>query len=151
MIAAKSIAKVCDMFVQNIERRGSARYMCRLEGKCQPVTAVETGNTWPLEAVDVSVGGIGLRLARRFEPGTLLAMSLFGNAVEPVRMVLARVRRVFQSGNYWLLGCAWTNELDTTELRSLLGTPSRWQRTPVNGCKVLRLDKTADKPNEKDV
>jgi hypothetical protein len=149
MIAAESIAKVCDMFVKNSERRASARYLCRLQGKCQPVTAVETGNIWPLETVDVSVGGIGLRLARRFEPGTLLAMSLFGSGVESVRMVLARVRRVCPSGSCWLLGCAWTNELDTTELRSLLGTPSRWQRTPVNGCKVLRLDKPA--PKEKNV
>jgi len=126
------------------ERRHWVRYVCVVQGKCQPVTALETGNDWPVASADLSAGGIALRLCRRFEPGTLLALTLAGSAGEPMRMVLARVQRVLRDGDYWMLGCAWAHELDTIELRSLLGAPNRWQRTPVNGCKVLRLDRKAE-------
>lgn len=128
------------MFANVAERRNWVRYTCELQGKCRPVSALETGNDWPIHSADLSAGGIALCLCRRFEPGTLLAMSLAGSAADPIRMVLARVQRVIRTGNLWVLGCAWTDELGATELRSLLGTPSRWQRTPVNGCKVLKLE-----------
>lgn len=112
------------------ERRAWVRYACLLQGQCRPMTALETGNTWPAQTVDLSAGGVALRLCRRFEPGTLLAVALCDTTEKPMSMPLARVRYVVSVGPYWLLGCSWAEELEASELRSLLGPPVGWDRLP---------------------
>ena len=102
------------------ERRGSVRHVCALQGDCQPITALETGNHWPVQAADISLGGVRLLLSRRFEPGTLLAIE-FVSADDSAYMPLARVCRVSLSETYWLHGCAWADALAQEELGTLVG------------------------------
>lgn len=115
------------------ERRGSVRYACDLKGQCQPITVLEAGNHWPMQALDISASGVSFVLCRRFEPGTLLAIDICDQSEEPMTMPLARVRYVVPSGNSWLLGCAWADTLEGSDLRSLLGSPTRWQRAIPKG------------------
>ena len=102
------------------ERRGWVRHPCELKGQCHPVTALDANHRWPIETWDVSAGGVAVALCRRFEPGTLLALTLTGAGDETVSMPLVRVRRVTQMDQHWLLGCAWVDELEKADLGLLL-------------------------------
>src|SRR5271170_4583911 len=93
------------------DRRGWVRHPIALRGQCQPVTSLEASLRWPIHTADVSAGGVGVVVCRRFEPGTLLALSLTAAGQGTVSMPLARVRRVSETGRRWLLGCAWVDEL----------------------------------------
>ncbi|MBL8796020.1 MAG: PilZ domain-containing protein [Planctomycetia bacterium] len=110
------------------ERRGCVRYICERKGQCQPITVLEAGNQWPMQTLDISASGVSVVLCRRFEPGTLLAIDICDPTQEPMTMPLARVRHVEANGPSWQLGCAWAEALEGSDLRSLLGTPTDWQR-----------------------
>jgi hypothetical protein len=98
------------------ERRESTRHGCRIDASCQPIAA--PGNRWPAQAVDISTSGVSLVLSRRFEPGTILAVSLAGvSDCTP----LARVQCVAPHGLYWRIGCVWADPLTPEELRNLVG------------------------------
>ncbi len=108
------------------ERRAAPRYRHHLEGECQPVTANETGNRWPVDTLDVSTGGVSLQASRRFEPGTLLAVE-FRHRLKPTTFVpLARVCRVARVDSHWLLGCAWLGTISADELHDLIGAAALW-------------------------
>src|SRR5438067_1238388 len=111
--------------IDSSERRCWARQLCRLGGECQPVTALEAGNHWPIKTLDVSPGGVALLMSRRFEPGTFLAVTLSGPGDDAMSMPLARVCRVHRADQHWLLGCSWAEELESTEMRTLLLMPDR--------------------------
>lgn len=109
--------------VSAMDRRSWMRFHCELSGGCQPITQLEAGNHWPTHVHDISPGGVGLLLSRRFEPGTLLAVELGATEMDTVCLPLARIRRVLRAGNSWLLGCSWADELSEDDLRSLI-TPA---------------------------
>ncbi|MBY0523937.1 MAG: PilZ domain-containing protein [Gemmataceae bacterium] len=103
------------------ERRTSIRHVCELSGDCQPIAALEAGNRWPVQAANISEGGVSLMLSRRFEPGTLLAVEFVSDPADTAYMPLARVCRASRAGNYWLLGCSWADGLGADDLRTLVG------------------------------
>jgi len=107
---------------RELDRRGWVRFACELRGDCQPITQLEAGNRWPAQVLDISSGGVGLLLSRRFEPGALLALELGTNETETACLPLARVCRVRREGGYWLLGCAWADELPSEDLKALIST-----------------------------
>ena len=106
------------------DRREWLRFDCVLEAVCQPVAAEFH---WQGQASDISAGGVALVLARRFEPGTLLAIGLKGLALQSGCMPLARVQRAKAHGLYWQLGCTWADELGLEELKGLLGAYTMWK------------------------
>jgi len=83
----------------------------------------ETDELWPLVVRDVSAGGIGVLLARRFEMGTELTIELstgVGSETAP-RMLPARVVRIEPERNgHWVHGCAFRNPLSEDELAALV-------------------------------
>lgn len=101
------------------ERRAGPRYSCMIETTCRQIT--RGGSTsWPARTVDVSAGGIGLVLARRFEPGAVLCVRLQSTDGEVARDLLLRVVHVLPDvGGTWRLGCRLAGELDEDELRAL--------------------------------
>jgi hypothetical protein len=113
------------------ERRDWARYTCELRGKARPVTSLEASNQWPIRARDLSAGGIAVVASRRFEPGTLLSLTMSGPAGDDVAMPLVRVRRVTTMGVHWVMGCSWVDELEKADMCSLLGKLPQWQ--PASG------------------
>jgi len=101
------------------ERRAWVRYSCDLDTACRPLGGAR-GLQWPGEVRNLSAGGIALRLERRFEPGTVLAMDVQGRDESILRTLFARVMHVMlQNDDSWLLGCAFTNPLSEEDLKAL--------------------------------
>ena len=81
----------------------------------------ETDELWPLVVRDVSAGGIGVLLARRFEMGTELTIELTAGADSAPRMLPARVVRIEPERNgHWVHGCAFRHPLSDEELEALV-------------------------------
>ena len=99
-----------------IDRRSSVRYACDLNAACRPIAM--TGH-WSGKTSDISAGGVCLVLSRRFEPGTMLSISL-ASEDESACMPLARVRQVTLCGAHWRLGCTWSGELSPVELEGVM-------------------------------
>jgi serine/threonine protein kinase len=81
----------------------------------------ESEEYWPLVIRDVSVGGAGVLLARRFELGTELSIEFSAGPGVPPRRVSVRVTRVVpEKAGHWLHGCAFPKQLTDDELDALL-------------------------------
>jgi serine/threonine protein kinase len=107
------------------ERRAWVRFGLRVGGWAVVDPDVHAGGgsdeMWPLVVRDVSAGGIGVLLARRFEPGAELSVELVLGAGRPPRRLPARVVRVQpERDGYWVHGCAFDPPLGDEELGSLL-------------------------------
>jgi hypothetical protein len=118
------------------DRRGIARRRCRLTGTCRPVRYTHGAEGWPAETLDLSETGVGLLVCRRFEPGTLLGLTLRSRAGDEVCLPLLQVRSVLAVQHHWRLGCNWAKPLDHADLVELLGPfaailPVRSKVTPV--------------------
>ena len=81
----------------------------------------ETDELWPLVVRDVSAGGIGVLLARRFEMGTELTIELTAGQDATPRRLPARVVRIEPEKNgHWVHGCAFRHPLSKDELAALV-------------------------------
>jgi serine/threonine protein kinase len=109
------------------ERRASVRRVCTVAATCVVDTDLFNGGgadakeAWPAVVRDVSAGGLGVVLARRFEPGTLLAVEMEGGPRKKVRTMLVRVVRVQgEELGHWRHGCAFVTPPDDNDLGQLL-------------------------------
>jgi CheY-like chemotaxis protein len=107
------------------ERRAYVRYLCQLDGSCQPVGQPTTGESWLGKLRDISATGVKLLVNRRFEIGTLLVLELPHAGWEASRMLLCRVVRVSKEplGSDWEVGCTLAHELSHDEVQSFLEFP----------------------------
>ena len=105
------------------DRRASVRFPCELESSCSPITT-NRATTWSGKIRDISRGGMGIVLSRRFELGTLLNIEIQEPDGTSSGVVLARVVHVTpHSTGGWVIGCCFTNELDDDEVKSLVRDP----------------------------
>jgi serine/threonine protein kinase len=75
---------------------------------------------WPLLIRDLSVGGIGILLARRFEPMTELAIEAATRPDGTTERLPARVVRVEPAGTgHWVHGCEFVRPLADEQMRAL--------------------------------
>ena len=83
--------------------------------------ATELGTPWEAQVCDLSVTGIGLLLARRFERGSVLTVAL-ANKAGDFKMVreVEVLHLVAADGNRWFIGGTLTERLTKEELRKLL-------------------------------
>jgi serine/threonine protein kinase len=108
------------------DRRRAVRYACTLATVCEVVTTIHSVRDdgidhWQGEIVNLSVGGIGLVLDRRFEPGTIAAMTLENPRRAVKHDVEIKVVRVISDGNRrWFIGATFASPLNRDELRNLL-------------------------------
>lgn len=105
--------------VRHDDRRATIRHAMQIGSSCQvngdgepePDAVIES---WPMVIRDISNGGCGFLLARRFEPGAELLVEL-----PPLRLPL-RVVRVGASGfGHWLYGGEFLRPLTDDELSKL--------------------------------
>jgi hypothetical protein len=102
------------------ERRAWIRLSAERDASCRPIAGF-TEAAWLGTIRDISQGGVGVTLRRRFEPGTGLFIELETNAGE-VRCLPARVVRVArESDGCWITGCAFATILTAEELLALSG------------------------------
>src|SRR6516225_2385721 len=74
------------------ECRVYERFPVDLQASCQPIAARSDRDiVWPATVRDVSEGGVGLVLKRRFERGAGLAIELPGSDDRPAETLLAKV------------------------------------------------------------
>jgi hypothetical protein len=106
-----------------VEHRAWVRYPCEQRAYCQPV-ATDSGIYWPGKVQDISLAGLSLLLERRFEPGTLLALTLQATAEHCSQTTLVRVLHdslvTAYPGLRWLVACAFLRQLTERELQALL-------------------------------
>jgi hypothetical protein len=103
------------------DRRFWTRYPGNMETFCQPMsadTAARPELCWPATVWDVSIGGIGLLIDRRFEPGTPLVLLSTADGLERILTLEVIHVGVHQAGT-WLLGCAFSTRLNENELRAV--------------------------------
>lgn len=101
------------------ERRASVRFESNAKGTCQTVS-VHRESAWEATVRNISCGGIGLILGRRFEPGALLSIELTESIEGRQRLLLARVAHATpQPEGKWLIGCTLVNPLDVDEIQAL--------------------------------
>jgi hypothetical protein len=100
------------------ECRVSERRACQVQASCQPASANET--RWKAVVEDISPTGLRIRLPRRFEPQTGLAVELPGKDGEDPSTIYARVVHVRSAGDgSWVLGCRLVGELSDDEVNRL--------------------------------
>lgn len=105
------------------EARTSERHPCELPTACRSLAGWQDRDfSWAGELRDISLGGMGLILNRRFEPGTLLMVELDTPAGR--ESLLSRVVHARPLGDQkWLLGCALARPLNRQKLQALLSGP----------------------------
>jgi PilZ domain len=106
----------------NMECRVSSRHECGLQTSCQPIAARgDQDMSWPAEIRDLSTGGAGLVLGRRFERGAGLAIEIPETPEAPGDTLLVQVVHVKAlSAGQWLLGCRFVSRLSDDELNRLV-------------------------------
>lgn len=93
--------------------------LASLEASCHPIASAKD-EPWPAQVRELTAGGIGLMIKRRFEPGTLLAVELQSSTTDFSRTLVARVIHAkSQGGGDWVIGCILASKLDEEELESL--------------------------------
>jgi hypothetical protein len=109
--------------VRNVECRIYERYPSDLDTSCQPIAARQDNDlTWPAKIRDISVGGIGLILRRRFERGAGLAIELPDPPSDTRYTVFARVMHTTPAADgSWFLGCSFVNPISQETLQTILG------------------------------
>ena len=76
---------------------------------------------WPLVIRDLSIAGVGVLLARRFELGTELSIELSAGPDVPPRRLPAKVVRIVpEKTGHWMHGCVFADKLSEDELDTLL-------------------------------
>jgi serine/threonine protein kinase len=109
------------------ERRRAERHEITLGTSCAVETGIHgrgegTEEQWPLVVRDVSATGVGLLLARRFEAGTDLSVTLVGRPGAAPRALRVRVVRVGADAlGHWFHGCVFAHPLTDDDLAALLG------------------------------
>jgi hypothetical protein len=103
------------------ERRTSVRHPCAHESFCRPYTQDKGELWWPAQIRDISTGGVGLHMTRRFEPGTVLSLEIVAKGERPSQVLVVRVRHATASeNNGWTVGCQFLTPLNDEELEALL-------------------------------
>ncbi|CAN5383186.1 hypothetical protein BH11PLA2_BH11PLA2_07870 [soil metagenome] len=112
-----------------IRMDANRRMESRFPMKLGTVAVVDTGvhsesgseEHWPLVVQDVSVGGLKILLARRFEPGSTLSIEMLdGQSRKPVRIPVQVLRARRDRGGHWIHGCSFVKPLSTADLKRLL-------------------------------
>ena len=105
------------------ERRAAARYALCV-GRCAHVDPNLHGGDdelWPVIVRDVSQSGLGVILARRFEPGTQFTVEgALDPSGRPDLLPLRVVRVETEKAGHWVHGCQFDPPLHPEQLRALM-------------------------------
>jgi hypothetical protein len=107
------------MLAPQDDLRQADRHTCEIQTTCQPPSAWAK-DPWPATIRDICTGGLSLRLNRRFERGSGLAIEL-PTEDGTTTTVLARVAHVHaEPEGGWTLGCTFISELSDEEVKVVL-------------------------------
>jgi hypothetical protein len=100
-------------------RRSTERFPVNATTSCSFLSPV-VEDFGPAKIKNISMDGIGLLLAQRLEPGTLLAVSLSNSARSSTKTALVRVAHVTPDHGTFLVGGTFTTPLTYEELSKLV-------------------------------
>jgi hypothetical protein len=101
------------------ERRAAVRHPCHLETFFQQ--DAESAGWGAGQIRDISLGGLGLVVVHRLEPGTGVVVGLPSKKAGLPRVVTGQVRHVRQQPDgAWAHGCAFATQLTERQLQELL-------------------------------
>jgi hypothetical protein len=102
------------------ERRAWVRHVCKFDSPHR-VIDTETECGWWATVLNVSRGGIGLRLPQRIEPGVTLILERPARHGWPGRAMPVRVVDATAAAEGgWLLGCQFVYPLSQQDMEALL-------------------------------
>jgi|SRR5437660_460847 len=102
------------------EHRARFRHRCTFEAfyrsnRCGSAVG------WLADVRDISATGIGLRLNRRFDPGSMLFIELISKQDESSHLLPVTVVHATQTDDsHWVLGCTFARTLTNAELAELV-------------------------------
>jgi serine/threonine protein kinase len=103
------------------DHRNRARYGSQKEVECVFIED-RTPCACRAKVRDISASGIGLIFNRSFETGTVLGFELPRTGPKQTRSIFARVVRAEeQCSATWIVGCAFIQELDESDIQALRG------------------------------
>jgi len=118
------------------------RHGCDVEAACQPIASRSNHDLmWTAKIRDISVGGIGFTVDRRFEKGTTLFIECQIEGAESSGPFMARVVHATpQSRGSWIIGCAFIKQLTAEEVEDLLRSAEQQvHRQPKRLAEIERL------------
>jgi hypothetical protein len=87
---------------------------------CRPIGASTAETAWLGNLGDISLGGLGLHLTRRFEPGTLLIVEISDKVDKSVHAVGVRVVHATpEEDTCWIIGCEIISPLSEDKVQAL--------------------------------
>jgi len=101
------------------ERRAATRFFCQLETACRSLQSTSQ-LSYPATIHNLSTGGMALKLARRFEAGTLLLVHLENPDKSLFFLKLVQVRHQRANTVGWYHGCTFPMQFSPEQLESLL-------------------------------
>jgi hypothetical protein len=103
------------------DRRVWVRRVRPLKSYCQRGPGEPDDVWWIGQIRDISRSGIGLYMQHHFELETVLTVELENSARKHFRTVQVRVVHATpQPGGFWLMGCAFSQEISEADLEGLL-------------------------------
>jgi hypothetical protein len=106
--------------VSPLDRRASVRYRCPHPTPGR-VFIAGSFQTVPAQVLNVSVGGLGLALGCRIEPGTVVFIEIHLSDSGPDLELAGSVAHTEQvPGGGWYCGCQFALDLTEDELRAIL-------------------------------
>ena len=131
MLLEQSLISTTPALGSHVHCRVHERHPCELPTTCKPASLLEMKeSSWAAVITDISQGGVCLRLERRFEKGTPLAIELPNSHEDEASTVFVKVVSVQPQEGGWVLGCRFVSELADDELQRLLklGQPNMPER-----------------------
>ena len=105
----------------SLECRVFERQPCEVPTVCQPASIAEMAeHRWQGVIIDISRGGVRMRLVRRFEKNSALAVEIPGDDVREPYIVFVKVMHVGSDDGQWVLGCKFLSEMSEDETQRLL-------------------------------
>jgi hypothetical protein len=130
---------------QLAECRVYERRACQVPASCQPAAANEM--RWAGVIENVSQTGVRLRLRRRFEPHTGVAIELPGKDGLDPETVYAKIVHVDNDGaGSYVLGCRLMSALSDEEVQRLLAVSAPDSRGAPESATVLLDDSAPESP-----
>jgi len=102
-----------------LDRRQSERFPVNADASV-PFLSPVTEEFGPVKIQDISLGGIGLLMRRRLEPGVLLALTLANPLRRFTRIALVRVAHVTATSGGYLVGGVFLEPLTYQDLSWLV-------------------------------
>jgi hypothetical protein len=107
----------------SFECRVYERQPCEIPAKCHPASLLDMKDAgWDGLILDISQGGVRIRLRRRFERGTGLALELLNDPNQDSTVAFVKVVHLKREddGGY-ILGCQFLSALSEEEVNRLIG------------------------------